>query len=136
MKYRCPICRASGIILLGQRYVCKNKATMMKCAGELAKKEAEAKRRMPGVPFAASVHATPAAALQPMQEEFEEFEATEIGPVIRSPVAPAEEQRRLPNDMMQHVADRLLEGIERQFVWAALGILTRPMLMRMLSEPR
>ena len=68
--------------------------------------------------FAASARATSAAALQPHQEE---YKATEFGPVIRSPVVPAEEQPHLLNNVKQHDADRLLEGIERQFVFDCAG---------------
>ena len=68
--------------------------------------------------FAPSMQATSAAALQPMQEE---FMATEFGSVIRSPVAPAEEQPHLLNNVEQHDADRLLEGIDHQFVIDCAG---------------
>ena len=49
--------------------------------------------------------------------------ATEFFSLIRAPVVPAEEQPRLPNNVKQHDADRLLKGIDHQFVIDCTGSL-------------
>ena len=86
MKYKSPQCRANGMVLACKRYMCTNKSTMMKCTGELTKDEAESREAAALVLFvAASARTKSGASLKPVQEE---FKATELGPVIRSPIAP------------------------------------------------